>query len=173
MLYLVKRAYGRCERVVVYSIINHLLALFHSRIHNKIFYARRSVYENCQLLGKSACNRGLEAHSVGNYGDLHTGLLGKVGNRAVVKHVSIEDKGLSVAYTCVENVGGIFIALFDVDIFGEIIVILLLRILASCGTQIQRICVLTRIPPRAVGTIFFNKVWTLSEPLIVLRVMTA
>ena len=67
------------------------------------------------MCGKLTRNRGLKAHSVGNNRHLNTGLTGEIGYRAVIDHVSVENKGLAVSYTGVEDIGGISHAAFYAD----------------------------------------------------------
>ena len=115
------------------------------------------------MIGQRSGYGGFEAHPVRNNRYLDAGVGREIRDREVVYYVSVEYKRFPVAYTRIENIGGVFLALIFVKRLSEPIVILLLSIQISVTSQFQRKSVFARIPAGTGAAVFFYQIRSFSE----------
>ena len=116
----------------------------------------------------------VDAVLVRKYRNFHAGIIRQIGDRAVVDDVAVKFERRPVAEAGVEDICRIFTASVGVDglIFNPVRD-LLLPAPSALQPAVERKCVQTGVPVRAVRAVVFNQIRPFAEPRIILGIVAA
>ena len=116
----------------------------------------------------------MDAVLVRKYRNLYAGIIRQIGDRAVVDDVAVKLERRPVTEAGVEDICCIFTASVGVDglVFNPVRD-LLLPAPGALQSAVERKCVQTGVPVRAVRAVFFNQIRPFAEPRIILGIVAA